>query len=214
MEAIVFLCVARPPPVPVMLEAYAKLPVVKTLFAALHGLAVPLKAAGTLAEFRENCTQTGDGGQPSGRTAAVRDAIKQYKATWQPGQPPLGILPEGTTTNGRVLVKFFTGAFDGGGAIQPILVQFPFRRRNAAAWLRGGLGDYILSILLNPWQRVVITFLPATQPQTLEEEADPAAFAERVRFDMASACSLPLSDYTAKMLRDEDRMIQPNTRIG
>ena len=226
LEVLFGIYFCKPMPRPVMMETYATMPIVGHFFRLLGGLAVPLPAAGSRAEAeahkRQQQQQQQQQQQPvdvkaaeeaaspppsTSRSAAIREAISQHKMTWRPGEPPVAIAPEGTTANGKVLVRFFSGAFEGGGVVQPVLVQYPFVYRNAAAWLHSGLGSHLLSLLLNPWQMVVVTFLPPTQPATAEEEADAAVYAERVRVDMAAAGGLLLSHYTAKMLRDEDRKL-------
>ena len=223
LEVLFGIYFCKPMPRPVMMETYAKMPIVGHFFRLLGGLAVPLPPAGSRAEaeaHKRQQQQQQQQQQPvyvkaaeeatsppphTRRSAAIREAISHHKMTWRPGEPPVVITPEGTTANGKVLVRFFSGAFEGGGVVQPVLVQYPFVYRNAAAWLHSGVGSHLRSLLLNPWQMVVVTFLPPTQPATAEEEADAAVYAERVRVDMAAAGGLPLSHYTAKMLRDEDR---------
>jgi len=221
VELLFGMYFCRPMPKAVMMETYTKLPIIGYFFRLLGGLAVPLPAAGTKAEAQaeaqreqqqqqqstaedpENAAIAATPKKPT-RAAAIREAIKEHKSQWRPGMPAIGIAPEGTTTNGRVLIKFFTGAFEGGGRVQPVLIQYPYVYWNATAFIDGGFGKHIRNLLLNPWQRVVVTFLPATEPAA-EEEAEAAVYAERVRRDMGAAAGLPLSDYTAKMLRDEDR---------
>ena len=63
------------------------------------------------------------GGAGKSASHAVRSAIQQHKALWKRDPracpKPVLILPEGTTHNGSALLTFFSGAFDGGGPVQP-----------------------------------------------------------------------------------------------
>ena len=112
---------------------------------------------------------------------------------------PLCILPEGTTHNGRSLIKFFSGAFEGGGPVQPVLLSYPYVHHHAA-FFGGGMGDHVLRLLLNPWQRVEVTYLSVYHP-TPEENENAELYAENVRAAMAEAAGLPMSSLGAKELR-------------
>ena len=137
----------------IAMETYAKLPVVSSIFRASGGLAVPVPASNdearkakqqqhqrkhdakvAPAELSEAPTATAappeeasraQGPKPS--TLAVRKAIAAHKQAFNPAVAanavPLCILPEGTTHSGRTLVKFFSGAFEGGGPVQPVLLS-------------------------------------------------------------------------------------------
>ena len=43
--------------------------------------------------------------------------------------PPLALFPEGTTTTGKILMKFHTGAFISGVPVQPLVARLPFSQR-------------------------------------------------------------------------------------
>ena len=209
LEAIVMLVVANPLPRPVAIEAYSKLPISRALFKACDGITVKLPVAGSRAEAKahgEAATRVGVADGKAKRPSAVREALEAHRAAWAPGKPGVAILPEGTTSNGRVLLKFFSGAFEGGAAIQPVVFYCPFTYWNGAAFLTT-MGAHIVRMLVNPWQRVVVSFEALVVP-TEAEQSDAAMYAERVRTDLAAASGLPLSPYDAKMLRDEDRLVR------
>ena len=138
-------------------------------------------------------------------TLAVRKAIVAHKQTFDPSDParsiPLAILPEGTTHNGLSLLKFFSGAFAGGGPVQPVLLSYPYTHFHAA-FFGGSIGDHAFRLLVNPWQWVVVTYLPVQHPSA-EESENADLYAENVRQAMAAAAGLPLSEYGAKELRVE-----------
>ena len=89
----------------------------------------------------------------SAATHAVRAAIQAHKAEWASNprsEPrPVLILPEGTTHNGHSLLKFFSGAFEGGGPVQPILLKYPYRRVHSA-FFSSTLLSHLSTLLISP----------------------------------------------------------------
>jgi lysophosphatidylcholine acyltransferase/lyso-PAF acetyltransferase len=134
-------------------------------------------------------------------THAVREAILEHKQRFRPGDTPIGILPEGSTHNGRGLLTFFSGAFQGGSPVQPVTLRYPFRYHNTAAFLTT-LTGHVLGLLLAPWVAMEVCFLPTHVPSE-EERADPERMAEAVRGRMAAALGMPLHAIGAKELRKE-----------
>ena len=57
------------------------------------------------------------------------------------------------------ILQFFPGAFEGGGAVQPVAVTYPYTYFNAAAFTTT-LPSHIGRIFLSPWIRVNIEYLP------------------------------------------------------
>lgn len=57
------------------------------------------------------------------RTQTIHDILDRVKAPdmW----PQIFIFPEGTCTNGEVLIEFKPGAFYPGQSIQPVLIRYP-----------------------------------------------------------------------------------------
>lgn len=202
LEACFFM--HRGQPRPIALEPYTKIPVIGGIFKRAQGVAVPLPAATTPGAGGGSKKPPRSGG--SSATAAVREAIEAHKRKWRdspPGakrQKPIGILPEGTTHNGISLLTFFSGAFEGGGPVQPVLMHYPKTCRLNAAYFSSTLGNHLLTLLLVPWQRMSVRYLPVYHPSA-EEEADAAVYAENVRRSMAAASGLPLSEYGARELR-------------
>lgn len=205
----------------IAMETYANLPVVSSIFHASGGIAVPMPAANDdfkrerqLAKAKVAPEPDGDVEAPKAAekpaTQAVRQAIGAYKKNFDPSDPslsiPLCILPEGTTHNGRSLLKFFSGAFEGGGPVQPVLLSYPHTHFNASFFGRG-LGDHALRLLFNPWQFITVKYLDVYHP-TEQEAADAERYAENVRRAMAEAASVPCSDYGAKALRAEFKAAQ------
>ena len=59
-----------------------------------------------------------------GSRQATLDAIAGHCEAWRPGQRPLLIFPEGTTTNGEGMLDFKKGAFIGGLPVRPVLIVY------------------------------------------------------------------------------------------
>ena len=136
----------------------------------------------------------------------MRQAIANHKKLWADGGQrvagkPIAVMPEGTCHNGHALIKFFSGAFEGGGPVQPVLLSYPYARFNAA-FFSSSLPQHLGMLFLAPWVRMHVRYLPPRYP-TEEESANADLFAENVRRDMAAAAHLPLSAYSAKDLRNE-----------
>lgn len=214
---------------PVALAPYARLPLVGMLFRAARGIAVPLSAAPAMppscrsakvaasplltearndhATSETNGSVGAEGGgattQKPSATHAVRAAILEHKRQFDAaaGDKPIVLFPEGTTHSGRALLTFFSGGFVGGSAVQPVLLQYPYRHLNSACYLTT-LPAHVCRLLLSPWVVMRVTFLPTYSPSP-EEADDPELMAENVRALMAKALGVPLSTIGARELRRE-----------
>jgi len=219
LDICVMMAAARCPR-PVGFKVHAHNPLVGHIFRAVNGIAVSkpraeVDAVSPVKVVPEPTAATGTAGTGKGSSAnaAVRQAILDHKASFKPnsGERPIGLLPEGTTANGRSLLRFFSGAFAGGSPVQPVVVTYPHRYFNAACFLRS-LPEHLLRQLVQPWQRVRVDFLPMCVPSE-EEARDPSLFAENVRKVMAAAAKLPLSDRDAKQLYAEYRSKQKTVAL-
>jgi 1-acyl-sn-glycerol-3-phosphate acyltransferase len=128
-------------PRPIAMATWGKNPLIRAIFDAVDGIGV---------RFTPNCTTPANQAtakvaplpaeaitatKPRSGAAAVREAIVEHKRDFCTGEKPIVILPEGTTSNGRALLKFFSGAFEGGGTVQPVLLTYSFSHYNAAAFI-------------------------------------------------------------------------------
>ncbi|CAI5510212.1 unnamed protein product [Closterium sp. Naga37s-1] len=106
------------------------------------------------------------------------------------------LFPESTTTNGRSLVSFKTGAFAPGLAVQAVVVTYPYTSFDPS-WVAEGLPDMTLlwRIMSQPHNRMRVEYLPVIVP-TEEEKRDARKFAERVRLAMARRLNLALTDHS------------------
>mmetsp|Transcript_109248 Transcript_109248/g.308166 ORF Transcript_109248/g.308166 Transcript_109248/m.308166 type:complete len:405 (-) Transcript_109248:186-1400(-) len=55
---------------------------------------------------------------------AAKKAIEEHVGEWEVGQRPLLIWPEGTTSNGRGMKEFKSGAFCPGVAVRPVIIKY------------------------------------------------------------------------------------------
>lgn len=187
LEAFTFMFDGMPRPI--ALEPYTNIPIIGTLFRAANGIAVPLVAANATAKVSPAAGDSTAKPIEKSATRAVRMAIAAHKAAFDPASDtPIGIFPEGAAANGRSVLKFFSGAFEGGGPCQPALLRYPYRYYNAA-FFNASLGEHILRLLLTPWQRVELTYLNIYHPSA-EESADAALYAENVRGESLRASNL------------------------
>lgn len=130
---------------------------------------------------------------------AVLDAIAQRCA--RPGFPPVLVFPEGTTLNGRALISFKNGAFTPGAPVQPAIAKFPYRVMCGlgldCSWTTAGpqFAELCVRMMLQPWNRLKVEFLPAYMP-SLEEQREPAVFAANVRNAMARALGVPTTEHS------------------
>jgi len=108
--------------------------------------------------------------------------------------PQIFIFSEGTTTNGRALIRFQTGGFKAGVPVQPVTIQYA--RPDLTTWTRDQAHRFIHSIFLimsNPINRVTLTFLPVYQPSQAEKD-NPVLFAQNVQAIMAESVAVPATD--------------------
>ena len=98
LDALVLLWLCCPRPV--AKETYAALPLVRTLFSALEGLAVPIPSSKRLNSATRKVAPMEEGGGDVGEREAarrqVRLALREHKASFMAGRDvPVAIAPEG-----------------------------------------------------------------------------------------------------------------------
>jgi len=172
---------------PMMMAHFARLPVIGSIVRANGALLVELK------RHKKGSSVAPADAKPS---AAARQALATHAADYKGGRP-VAVLPEGTTHNGAALLKFFAGAFAPLAPVQPVCVRFSGCVDGSFC---GTLAAHLARLLSAPYQRMIVTILPANRPR---EGEDASAFAARVRAEMASELGVPLSEYDAKSLNAE-----------
>jgi len=106
------------------------------------------------------------------------------------------IFPEGTTTNGRMLIQFKVGAFSPVKPILPVLLRYRFRHYDFT-WVGGNsnMGMCILRMMLQFANFCTVVVLDLYTPSE-EEINDPILFANNVRTVMASKLGVPTTEHS------------------
>lgn len=92
--------------------------------------------------------------------------------------PPVAIFPEGTTTNGKYLLSFRTGAFIAGSPVAPVLVQYKYKWFSPT-YESIRTNPYLIGILAQLWNRIQYYRLPVYYPSD-EEKKDAKLYARNV----------------------------------
>ena len=133
------------------------------------------------------------GAEGNGAAALVRDRL--LKRAQDPAScPPLLLFPEGTTTNGKYLLPFKSGAFLTGAPVQPVLLRYRWRRFSPA-WETISAARHFFFTFSQLYQSLELVYLPVYEPNDAER-ADPALYAAGVRAAMLAASGLEASPLT------------------
>lgn len=122
--------------------------------------------------------------------------------------PHIAIFPEGTTTNGKALISFKTGAFSQGLPVQPMVVKY---QNVNPAWVDTGPFPVLLHLMTQPINYMKVKYLTVAVPMR-NELANPHIYADRVRRSMAQALEIPWTDHTfldAKLAMEAAKLKQP-----
>ena len=133
------------------------------------------------------------GAEGNGAAALVRDRL--LKRARDPAScQPLLLFPEGTTTNGKYLLPFKSGAFLTGAPVQPVLLRYRWRRFSPA-WETISAARHFFLTFSQLYQSLELVYLPVYEPNDAER-ADPALYAAGVRAAMLVASGLEASSLT------------------
>ncbi|KAK1868812.1 hypothetical protein I4F81_011295 [Pyropia yezoensis] len=106
---------------------------------------------------------------------------------------PLAIFPEGTTTNGRFLLRFRTGAFVAGLPVSPVVLSYGSPGGWSPTYESISAVAFVAGLLARPAHRVTVRQLPLYVPSAAER-ADARLYADNVRAVMAAAGEVGVSD--------------------
>eukprot|EP00066_Takifugu_rubripes_P009454 XP_003976415.1 PREDICTED: lysophospholipid acyltransferase LPCAT4 isoform X1 [Takifugu rubripes] len=150
-----------------------------------------LPVIGALLEFNQSVLVSRK--DPESRKKAV--AQLNERLTSQGYWPQMLMFPEGTTTNGRALIKFKPGAFLAGVPVQPVLLRYP-NELDCVRWTYKGTTwlEVLWHTASQLYTNMTIEFLPVYSP-SLEEKKDPNLYADNVQKLMARALGVPATDY-------------------
>ncbi|XP_077248128.1 lysophospholipid acyltransferase LPEAT2-like isoform X2 [Tasmannia lanceolata] len=102
--------------------------------------------------------------------------------------PRLLLFPEGTTTNGRVLISFQLGAFIPGFPIQPVVVRYPHIHFDQS-WGNISLAKLMFRMFTQFHNFMEVEYLPIVAPLKNKKE-NAVHFAEQTSYAIASALNV------------------------
>lgn len=108
--------------------------------------------------------------------------------------PEVVVFPEGTTSNGKQLIKFHTGGFLSGSPVKPVVLRYPYEHFSPA-WESISAGKHIFRLLTQFHNKLEITFLPVYAP-TEAEKTNPELYSRKVQKLMAEALGVPTRDFS------------------
>lgn len=107
---------------------------------------------------------------------------------------PMLLFPEGTTSNGKYIMPFKTGAFLAGIPLQPVIIQY-HSSSVSPAWESVGITKHLYLLFCNLFHSVTCYELPPYFPSE-QERGDPALYAANVRQYMLKYSKLQATDAT------------------
>jgi len=125
---------------------------------------------------------------------ATLDAIREHCSEWKPGDRPMLIFPEGTTSNGEGLLDFRKGAFLSGVPVRPVILVYTGRWHPASTTYREG-NDGLQEISDSEWAKqflghalhqLHVRVLAPYEPNEAER-SDPQLYAQNCRAHMEAA---------------------------
>ncbi|KAF4386796.1 lysophospholipid acyltransferase LPEAT2 [Cannabis sativa] len=102
--------------------------------------------------------------------------------------PRLLLFPEGTTTNGRVIISFQLGAFIPGHTIQPVIVRYPHVHFDQS-WGHISLAKLMFRMFTQFHNFMEVEYLPVISPLDHEKESA-VSFSGRTSRAMATALNV------------------------
>jgi len=127
---------------------------------------------------------------------ACKDAIEGRADVRAWKGPPSMIFPEGTTTNGNVLIQFKVGAFCSGHPVLPVCLKFPHKHYNPGWCGRNeSLPLSLLRIMLQFANHCEIDILEAYVPSEAERQ-EPILFGNNVRKAMARHLGIGTTEHS------------------
>ncbi|XP_023202128.1 lysophospholipid acyltransferase LPCAT4 [Xiphophorus maculatus] len=150
-----------------------------------------LPVIGALLEFNQSVLVSRK--DPESRKEAVVKLNERLtsKGYW----PQMLMFPEGTTTNGRALIKFKPGAFLAGVPVQPVLLRYP-NKVDTVRWTYKGASwtEALWHTASQFYTNMTVEYLPVYNPSE-EEKKDPSLYADNVQRLMAKALGVPATDH-------------------
>lgn len=150
-----------------------------------------LPVIGALLEFNQSVLVSRK--DPQSRKKAVAQLNERLTSNgyW----PQMLMFSEGTTTNGKALLKFKPGAFLAGVPVQPVLLRYP-NKVNTVCWTFRGQTwlECLWHTASQLYTNMTVEYLPVYKPSEAERN-DPSLYADNVQKLMAKALGVPATDY-------------------
>ncbi|XP_034020816.1 lysophospholipid acyltransferase LPCAT4 [Thalassophryne amazonica] len=150
-----------------------------------------LPVIGALLKFNQSLVVSRQ--DPESRKKAVTQLKERLSSNgyW----PQMLIFPEGTTTNGKALLKFKHGVFLAGVPVQPVLLHYP-NQLDTVRWTYKGTSwlEVVWHTTSQLYTNMTVEFLPVYEPSD-EEKNNPGLYADNVQKVMANALGIPATDY-------------------
>jgi lysophosphatidylcholine acyltransferase/lyso-PAF acetyltransferase len=127
-------------------------------------------------------------GQAEDRMRAKEMVLERIQ---RPECRPVLVFPEGTNGNGRAVLQFRKGLFEGGLPVRPVAISCPHRYFDLCQVDHRPKQHFFL-ILCGVYHRLFIDVLDEHQPSD-EEKADAALFAGNVQAEIAHQLQVPCS---------------------
>lgn len=119
--------------------------------------------------------------------------------------PSIVIFPEGTTTNGKYLLKFKTGAFIGGQPVKPCSITYP-AKNFSPTWETISGFYHFFRLFTQIQNHCEVRWSPVYIPSE-EEQKNPRLFADNVCELIAKDLNVEIIDSTFKDKLDYHRLI-------
>ncbi|XP_041738664.1 lysophospholipid acyltransferase LPCAT4 [Coregonus clupeaformis] len=160
-----------------------------TVVSRSENLKIPV--IGALLEFNQSVMVNRK--NPESRKQAVAQ-IKE-RLTSNGYWPQMLMFPEGTTTNGTILIKFKPGAFLAGVPVQPVLLHYP-NKLDTVRWTHKGTTwvETLWHTCSQLYTNVTVEYLPVYTPSQ-EEKDDSNLYADNIQKLMAKALGIPATDH-------------------
>ncbi|KAJ0055965.1 hypothetical protein NL108_017050 [Boleophthalmus pectinirostris] len=150
-----------------------------------------LPVIGALLEFNQSVLVSRKDPQSRKKAVAQLNERLMSNGYW----PQMLMFSEGTTTNGKALIKFKPGAFLAGVPVQPVLLRYP-NKVDTVCWTFKGTTwlECLWHTASQPYTNMTVEFLPVYKPSE-EEKSNPGLYADNVQKLMAKALGVPATDY-------------------
>ncbi|XP_052211491.1 lysophospholipid acyltransferase LPEAT2 [Diospyros lotus] len=122
---------------------------------------------------------------PSSRKHAVNEIKRKASSN---RFPRLLLFPEGTTTNGRLLISFQLGAFIPGYPVQPVVVRYPHVHFDQS-WGNISLGKLMFRMFTQFHNFMEVEYLPVISPLESQKE-NAGQFSQRTSHAIATALNV------------------------